>query len=503
MSATKEPPKVFISYSWSGTDHEQFVMELATALRSHGVDAILDKWRLKVGQDKNAFMELMVTDESVVKVLVLCDRKYAEKADSRIGGVGTESQIISQELYSKVDQTKFIPVVCERDEHGEAYLPVFMKARKYVDISSDEAYGAGLEELLRQIYDVPLHPEPLLGKPPTFLNADGGGALPVSPELAGTVRAIRGGRLSGSTVGAIPEVKPSRSGTEMHFVQSVVAEVDRQYVTPDGTQSGYDEEIYQAILRTKQLRDQVSEYADTLAGFSEDDPKAIKTCIVMLEALGQKFGPPLRDGTYQEGWADLYRFFALESVLLITAALIRYERWRCLRALFKHPYVLRQDHAGTKVADITAFDSYMRSIDEHRNNRLRANRASLTADLLKERCSSEYTAFAELVQADFLLALDGVVHAKERQANHYTRYWTPRTGVFTSEAASMPLFLKAVDPDIRRDIRTAVGVKDAADMAQRVLEAKPLLEDFKALAVGRYWGSNFVQATNLQALIKD
>ena len=65
----------------------------------------------------------------------------------------------------------------------------------------------------------------------------------------------------------------------------------------------------------------------------------------------------------------------------------------------------------------------------------------------------------------------------ERQANHYTRYWTPRTSVFTSEAGGMPLFLKAVDPDIRRDIRTAVGVKDAADMVQRVLEAKPLLED--------------------------
>lgn len=490
MSATKEQPKIFISYSWSGSDHERFVMELATALRTHGVDAVLDKWRLKPGQDKYVFMESMVTDESVAKVLVLCDRKYAEKADSRSGGVGTESQIISQELYTKVGQTKFIPVVCERDEHGEAFLPVFMRGRIYVDMSSDEAYGPGLDELLRQIYDVPLHPEPLLGQPPAFLKADGGGgALPMARELAGTIRAIKEG-------------KPNRSGLELLFVRSVVAEVDRLYVKPDGV-AGYDEQIYQAILRTKQLRDQVADYVDALAGFSDDDPKALKACFLLLESLGQKFGPPLTDGTYVDGWSDLYRFFALESVLLITAALIRHERWKCLRALCKYPFVLRTDHSGRKAADINAFDAFMPSIDEHRNYRLKLNRASLTADMLKERCSPEHTSFADMVQADFLLALDGVVHANEREVNGGTRYWAPRTGVYKAETGGLPLFMKATDPDIRRDIHTALGVKDAADMMTRVLEGARLLDEFKMLSVNRYWGINFVEATNLQVLTKE
>ena len=38
------PPKVFISYSWSSPEHEQFVLDLATQLRESGIDAILDKW---------------------------------------------------------------------------------------------------------------------------------------------------------------------------------------------------------------------------------------------------------------------------------------------------------------------------------------------------------------------------------------------------------------------------------------------------------------------------
>jgi hypothetical protein len=114
-SGTTEHPKVFISYSWSGSEHEQDVIELATTLRNRGIDAILDKWDLRPDQDKYAFMESMVTDASVAKVLVLCDKRYQEKANNRTGGVGTESQIISQELYTKVQQTK-CPVVFEYDE---------------------------------------------------------------------------------------------------------------------------------------------------------------------------------------------------------------------------------------------------------------------------------------------------------------------------------------------------------------------------------------------------
>ena len=168
MSNTTEHPKVFISYSWTSPLHEARVLDLATTLRDNGVDAILDKWHLKPGHDKYVFMETMVTDPTVTKVLVLSDRVYAEKADARAGGVGTESQIISAELYSKASQTKFIPVVWERDDDGHEFLPVFMKSRLYVDLSSDDKYGEGLERLLRLIYDQPEHKLPCAWSPARF-----------------------------------------------------------------------------------------------------------------------------------------------------------------------------------------------------------------------------------------------------------------------------------------------------------------------------------------------
>jgi len=71
-------PKVFISYSWASTDS---VIELAQRLKYDGIDVVLDKWKLKEGQDKYAFMEQCVTDDSINKVLMVCDKTYAEKAD--------------------------------------------------------------------------------------------------------------------------------------------------------------------------------------------------------------------------------------------------------------------------------------------------------------------------------------------------------------------------------------------------------------------------------------
>jgi hypothetical protein len=109
-----EAPKLFISYSWSNPDHEQSVVSLATDLRDSGIDVILDKWDLKEGDDAYVFMEQMVTNPDIQKVAIVTDRTYAEKADGRSGGVGTETQIISKEVYEQTQQNKFVAVVMEK-----------------------------------------------------------------------------------------------------------------------------------------------------------------------------------------------------------------------------------------------------------------------------------------------------------------------------------------------------------------------------------------------------
>jgi SEFIR domain-containing protein len=165
-------PKAFISYSWSSHEHQTWVLNLATQLRENGVDVTVDKWDLKEGHDAIKFMEKMVTDPEIKKVIVVLDRTYAEKADGRKGGVGTETQIISPEIYAKADQDKFVGVASETGEDGKPSLPSFYKSRIYIDLSQSDIYAANFEQLLRWIYDKPAHPKPPLGKRPEFLNAN-------------------------------------------------------------------------------------------------------------------------------------------------------------------------------------------------------------------------------------------------------------------------------------------------------------------------------------------
>ena len=60
-------------------------------MRNDGIDVVIDVWDLRPGNDNYAFMERMVTDKSVTRVLIFSDSDYATKADARTGGVGTES----------------------------------------------------------------------------------------------------------------------------------------------------------------------------------------------------------------------------------------------------------------------------------------------------------------------------------------------------------------------------------------------------------------------------
>lgn len=483
MSATTEHPKVFISYSWTNVEHEQFVLDLATALRNHGVDAILDKWDLKPGQDKYVFMESMVVDNDVLKVLVLCDRKYQEKANARAGGVGTESQIISQELYGKVKQTKFIPVVCQFDDEGQPCLPVFMKGLIYIDVSTEERHGEGLDQLLRLIYEQPFHQKPKLGGAPAFVS---NGGTSYVKELGAAIRSIQEG-------------KPNRQGLETLFIKGVLAELDKLYVTPDG--NNYHEGVYQAITSTKGLRDQVSDYVEAVAAFSGDDPSSVGLFMKLMEGTGARFGPPMTSGTYYPGWTDLYSFFALEALMLQTAALLRHERWKSLRRLLNATYIVRGNQGEMTTASFVSFDSQLVSLDEHRNRALNLNRASVSADLLKERCSPEKTTFNEVMEADVFLALKALISGGD-STQGWSQYWAPRTAVYASYGNKLPVFLRASDEVIRSGIHTAIGVRSGAELRTRIDASERILKDLNSVGRRAYGHFNFLEAINVNALTK-
>ena len=164
----EENPIVFISYSHDSQEHKEWVRSLATRLRSHGVDVILDQWDLHIGQDLRFFMEQGVTKSKMV--LCVCSENYVNKANSGIGGTGYESMIISQDLLSNVNLEYIIPII--RNNNLDKKTPICLGTKLYIDFSDNSSFFENYRTLLERIYKEDEKKKPPLGKNP-FANSVG------------------------------------------------------------------------------------------------------------------------------------------------------------------------------------------------------------------------------------------------------------------------------------------------------------------------------------------
>ncbi len=154
-------PKAFISYSHDSQEHKKWVLELAYRLRNNGIDAILDQFELKPGDDVPHFMETHLA--SADKILMICTDRYVEKANKGVGGVGYEKMIITSNLLKRIDENKVIPVI---KQGLEVVVPTFLSTKLYIDFSRVDDYETNYDELVRTIHNSPLFPKPPVGNNP-------------------------------------------------------------------------------------------------------------------------------------------------------------------------------------------------------------------------------------------------------------------------------------------------------------------------------------------------
>lgn len=154
-------PKVFVSYSHDSREHKKWVLDLATRLRSTGIDALIDQWELKPGDDLAHFMEqnLAAADH----VVMICTKIYVEKANAGIGGVGYEKMIITSDLIKRIDSNKVIPVI---RQSGTREVPTFLKTKLFIDFSRSDDFEFGFDELIRTVHNAPIYKKPKIGVSP-------------------------------------------------------------------------------------------------------------------------------------------------------------------------------------------------------------------------------------------------------------------------------------------------------------------------------------------------
>lgn len=442
-------PKLFVSYSWSTPDHEQWVMALATELRESGVDVILDKWDLKDGHDSIQFMESMVTDESVTKVIMVSDKIYAQKADGRAGGVGTETQIISANVYEKAKQDKFVAVVAEK-ENGKACLPTFYGKRKYIDLSEAEDYAKNFEMLLRWIFDKPLHVKPEIGALPVFLSESAAINLGASAAYRRALDAVKQG-------------KPFAAGAVDEYFRAVSQGFEKIRIEKDNGKE-FDDQLIENIEAFIPYRNEIVSLIIAIAQY-DSLPNLDQKIHRFLESLLPYLDRPAQITQYRESDFDNFKFLIKEIFLYVLAVFLKYEKFESAQNLLSTPYYIheRSRNGQSGAFGYQAFHEYVRTLD-YRNQRLRLGRLSLAADLLKDRSQSSGLDFNQLMQADLVLFLRGVQDGER---------WFPDTLLYAGRSyGPFEIFARSMSQKYFDSVKALIGVADKRELSALLLNFK-------------------------------
>lgn len=377
-------PKVFISYSWSA---KKKVMELAERFREYGVDAIVDVWDLKAGQDKYAFMERSATDPTVTQVLIICDKAYTEKANGRQGGVGDETVIISPEVYGKVNQQKVIPIIFEMDENGNPYIPQYLKGRIYFDLSSDDTkYEEEFERLIRSIYNEPLYKKPALGRKPEWLQPDNVNLSAIKD----TIKQIKG----------CSDAQNNKADYLIRHAVDLLVEKALEFVLPKDKPE--EDGILIVIDKTLPYRDAFMEFCEAVLFSGLPFENAIT---MFFEKLYNRFH---RNRTSSEGIVskELNDYMIWEMFICMTALLLHMEKYRELHEILAHTYFLYEDYYNDYFREsfYSKFKAYCSIIEEKCKPKSKNPKLyTMQGDILVNRERPPYLTKKSISNADLVL----------------------------------------------------------------------------------------------------
>jgi len=462
-------PRVFISYSWTSDEHSAWVMDLASRLRQDGVETILDRWHLKPGQDKYEFMEQMVRDPTIQKVLMVCDSRYAEGADGRKGGVGDETQIITPEVYSAADQTKFLPLIAERDERGNPYKPLYLKARIHIDLSDPLTFEQGYEDLIRDIAGKPLHTPPPVGKLPSFLQEGAKTPPPTTHKLSLFRHALLAG-------------KPTAPGLAEDYLDQLVQEM-HQFNIKKCCQEGLTlgQNIQKCLDDALPYRD---EYVDFLLLVTQygSDPR-------LFAALPRFFAKALHfifchtNGDAESGTYETYRLLVPELFLYTVAALLKREHYEAVNDILARRYQGDGGRSNLRVPPVNyvMFNAYLPTLEEGPRP-LSFSKPKPTARIVYERATRSDITALDIVDADYVLYARNLLNPDP--SDPYSLSWEPNLRLYFNHNAALPFFVSIQAGTVFERAKVVLNVRDKPDLLQK-MEAAAAHADPRSFRFGQ------------------
>ncbi|HAV5600980.1 toll/interleukin-1 receptor domain-containing protein [Acinetobacter baumannii] len=441
-----QSPKIFISYSWTSPEHEQWVIDLAENLMQDGIDIALDKWELREGDDPIAFMESMVNDSSITKIIMIIDSKYTDRANGRHGGVGTESTILSYELYNKRDKNKIVAVIAEPG----APKPTFYAGRLHVDLSSSDKYAEEYEKLVRWAFDKYKYEKPkTLGTAPSFIVAeDDGVVLFTNTQFKMALDAVEKGKSNASSL-----IK--------QYLDKLYLELPK-FALSTSEESALEDAFK---LKIEHFQPHLYEFKKIVEAvcIHSNDSKIFKHFRSFLEnILNLLTVDPSQPGRLIAD-IELFGFINYQLFLSLVTILIKNEQFNELKEILDELYMVPENfyHRYSSEKKYTTFKIFNPLEYQFIKNHLKQRHYSPLGDLLKDYTDNKIINFEEICEADVLLYIKTLAQSTHDN-DFYKKVWWPHASYYISMDRYYPLrvFVKSERASYFEEIKNVLNVKD-------------------------------------------
>lgn len=441
-------PKIFISYSWTTPTHESWVINLAERLVSDGIDVTIDKWDLKEGHDKFKFMETMVKSSDIDKVLIILDKLYTEKANDRKGGVGTETQIISPNIYSNISQEKFVPVVSELDEDGKAFVPIFLEGRIYIDLSNQVHFEQNYESLLRNIYKRPAYRKPKLGKAPSYLFEEN----PSNNKTSSILRSFD------NHLEKNPKRINSLTRDFLDGFYNSLKDYSIEFNSRDIKEFG--KKICENINSYTPLRNEFIAFMEKATKNDLEFKLDIEIVIKFIEKLPLLNHPQDNNSSGSPSEFDNFRFFSHEIFLYLVAIGLRNENYEFIEEILYSNYFFNDKYNYDKEPKTyKKLYHHLDIIKQYYNETYSKNYYSPMAELMIKRIPDNMT-------SDSLIDADLLCHYVSVLENHY---WFPLTYIYRTRGR-YELFDRLVSLRHFERVKRLFGISTVDELKRKLLD---------------------------------
>lgn len=405
-------PIVFISYAWTDDAFTSRVVEFAERLVHCGIDVRFDKWDLKPGQDKYKFMEQAVNNTDIDKVLLLLNDVYKEKADLREGGVGDETLIITPEVYTKAEQTKFIPVLFENDEKGNPCVPCYLGTRIFIDLTMENPdYEQRFDYLVREIFGQPQYIKPKLGTKPVWLESDQQNFSEIRNFL--------------SQYSKTNLTRTQRISLVNRIINSIT-EKAAEYIPSEEVNGAL---VYRVIGELKPLRDVYLEFIEQ--SIIQDSSNLQQFIPDQIELLHNKLVSIVDNAGVD--FYEVFNYFIWEIFICTVALLWSYEQYSVINSVLNNNYLIQLPHLGeSNMQEETCliFREWFAYLEDAYKPKCDSPRLiTLAGDMLvNQREKLPILTSKAIVNADILICQLTTIHELRNSNN-----WFPITYIYSKE----------------------------------------------------------------------